>query len=55
MKKYIEEVLNQVKKDGFVKVNNNQGYQIYCKGTIKVEIDIRNERIEIKETKGGRI
>ena len=55
MKEYIEEVLNQVKKDGFQKINNNQSYQVFQKGTIQVDIDLRNERIEIKETKGGRI
>jgi hypothetical protein len=55
MKKYIEEALKRVKEEGFIKINNNQSYQIYCKGTIRAEIDIKNERIEIKETTGGRV
>lgn len=49
MKKYIEAVLQQVKKDGFVKVNNNQRYQIYKKNNIQVDIDLWNNWFEFKE------
>ena len=55
MNKCIEEVLYQVKKDGFVKVNNNQSYQVFQKGTIQVDVDIRNGRVEFKDMDGGRI
>ena len=49
MKKYIKEVLRHVEKYGFVKVNNNQRYQIYQKGNIQVEIDLWNNWFEFKE------